>query len=187
MPKLVYSLICSDVIIDSESGSASYIKVFEHGTVPKLPAQVPPFYVATLWELDEGPSDPFLVGLTLISPDGKKEVLGKNEVQSPGAALHKLNFRMPGLQVEAEGRYELVISVKTNGKQSVAARLPLHIFLQPPLPDNNHATDATTSSFQASRRTCADAGWGSSAEGTHRANAHPAVLPGVNPRPSGSL
>lgn len=132
MPKLVYSLICSDVIIDSDSGSASYIKVFEHGTVPKLPAQVPPFFVATLWELDEGSTEPFTVGLTLVSPDGKKDVLGKNEVQGSGAALHKLNFRMPGLKVEAEGRHEIIVSVKRGEKQAVAARMPLHIFLQPP-------------------------------------------------------
>jgi len=132
MPKLVYALICSDVIIDSETGSASYIKVFEHGTVPKLPAQVPPFFVASLWELEEGGRDPFTVGLTLITPDGKKETLGKNVVQATGAALHKLNFRMPGLRVESEGRYELVISMKQGDKQQVAARLPLHIIMQPP-------------------------------------------------------
>lgn len=131
MPKLLYGLICSDVIVDSDTGSASYIKVFEHGTVPKLPAQVPPFFVATLWELEDSTRDPFTVGLTLIAPDGTKEVLGKNEVQGTGAALHKLNFRLPGLQVKAEGRHDILIVVMQGEKKSVAARLPLHIFQQP--------------------------------------------------------
>lgn len=131
MPKLLYSLICSDVIVDSESGSASYIKVFEHGTVPRLPAQVPPFFVATLWDLEGGGNDAFTVGLTLIAPDGTKEVLGRNEVKPTGASLHKLNFRMPGLKVQAEGRHELLVAVMQGKKKSVAARLPLHIFVQP--------------------------------------------------------
>ncbi|MBU1248783.1 MAG: hypothetical protein KKB70_08795 [Proteobacteria bacterium] len=132
MPKLLYSLICTDIIVDRESGSASYIKVFEHGTVPKLPAAVPPFFVATLWELEPRSQETFTVGLTLVTPDGKKEVLGKNDVAPTGASLHKLNFHLPGLKVQTEGRHRVVISVMQGDKRTVAAQMPLHVFLQQP-------------------------------------------------------
>ncbi|MGE4503822.1 MAG: hypothetical protein AB7D51_00615 [Desulfovibrionaceae bacterium] len=130
MPRLIYSLICSDVIVDRDTGSASYIKVFEHGTVPRLPANVPPFFVATLWELEPGDAAPFTVGLSLAGPDGSEEQIGRNAVAPTGAALHKLNFQLPGLKVQAEGRHELVITLQHGNQAETAARLPLHVFLQ---------------------------------------------------------
>ncbi len=130
MPKLLYSLICSDVIVDQETGSASYIKVFEHGTVPKLPATVPPFFVATLWELEEDNQEPFSVSLALITPNGKQEVLGKNEITPTGATLHKLNFHLPGIKVEVEGRHEITVTMMQGDNRVVAAQMPLHVFLK---------------------------------------------------------
>ncbi len=132
MPKLLYSLICSDIIVDGDSGSASYIRVFEHGSVPKLPAQVPPFFVASLWELDPKDQTPFTVHLALVLPNGKKQELGKNTVQPKGTLMHKLNFRLPGLKIENEGRHDIAIAVEQDGKTKVATKLPLHIFLKPP-------------------------------------------------------
>ena len=129
MPKLLYSLICSDVIVDRESGSASYIKVFEHGTVPQLPANVPPFFVATLWELDpQEQQKPFTVSLSLADPEGNESPLGENGVQPTGAALHKLNFQLPGIQVRAEGRHEVRVTLVQGKKSETVARMPLHVF-----------------------------------------------------------
>ncbi|MEF2146184.1 MAG: hypothetical protein V3573_12130 [Desulfovibrionaceae bacterium] len=129
--KLVYALLCSDVLVDRESGSASFIRAFEHGIVRKLPAVVPPCYVATLWESDPKMLEPFTLALTLISPSGEKQVLGKNEIQHTGAALQKVNFRLPGLNVTEQGRHTLVLAVKQGDTRSVAKELPLYVFLQP--------------------------------------------------------
>ncbi len=131
MPKLLYSLTCSDVIVDRESGSASYIKVFEHGTVLKLPATVPPFFVATLWELDEDNQEPFYASLALVAPNGKKDVLGKNKVTPTGQALHKLNFHLPGLKVEVEGRHEITVTMMQGDKSTEVAQMPLYVFAKP--------------------------------------------------------
>lgn len=129
MPKLIYALLCADVIIDRESGAASFIRTFEHGTVRQLPATVPPCYVATLWDADPKARKPFSVGLTLLTPSGKEHALGANEVAPTNAALHKLNFHIPVLRVEEEGRHEIVISVVRDGKPTPAIKLPLYVIL----------------------------------------------------------
>lgn len=131
LPKLVYALLCSDVIIDRETGSASFIRAFEHGTVPSLPASVPPCCIATLWESDKPLDRPFGIGLSLVDPDGEAHALGTNVVQPTGATLHKVNFRLPGLRVNREGRHRIALAVEREDERALAGELPLYVFVQP--------------------------------------------------------
>lgn len=127
--KLLHAIVCSDIIVDRETGATSYIRSFEHGTVRKLPAQVPPFYVGTLWELDPKSKTPFTVGLRIKSPNGEITPLGSNQVKPTGATLHKVNFAMPGLSVKEEGRHVLQVLLRTDKKQGVAMELPLFVLM----------------------------------------------------------
>ncbi|WP_022662126.1 DUF6941 family protein [Paucidesulfovibrio longus] len=131
LPKIVYALLCSDVIIDRESGSASFIRAFEHGTVRSLPASVPPCYIATLWETVPPLTEPFTLGLSLVGPDGEAHNLGANTVQPNGASLHKVNFRLPGLNVSQQGRHNIVLAVQMGEQREIAKELPLYVFVQP--------------------------------------------------------
>ncbi|MGE4553084.1 MAG: hypothetical protein AB7D57_08230 [Desulfovibrionaceae bacterium] len=131
MAKLLYALLASDVIIDRETGASSFIRCFEHGAVRQLPAQVPPFYVASLWELDPQRAEPFTVALQLRTPSGEKTLLGSNEVQPTGALLHKVNFRLPGLHVKEPGRHAIVVALKDGDRQVKAAELPVYVVLAP--------------------------------------------------------
>ncbi|MGE4470130.1 MAG: hypothetical protein AB7D47_08355 [Desulfovibrio sp.] len=131
LPQLVYALLCSDVIVDRESGAASFIRAFEHGTVPSLPATVPPCYIATLWETDPAMKEPFTIGLSLTGPDQENHVLGSNLVQPTGAALHKVNFQLPGLNVQHEGRHTINLSIQQGEEQQTVKQLPLYVLLQP--------------------------------------------------------
>ncbi|SKA85573.1 hypothetical protein SAMN02745704_01894 [Paucidesulfovibrio gracilis DSM 16080] len=128
-PELVYALLCRDVIVDRESGSASFIRAFEHGTVPSLPATVPSCFIVTLWET--GPnSSGFTIGLSLVAPDGTETDLGSNQVQPTGATLHKVNFQLPGLNVSQEGRHTINLSVTQDGEQRLVKGLPLYVLPQ---------------------------------------------------------
>ena len=130
--KLLYAILCNDVIVDRESGAASFIKAFEHGTVRQLPAQVPPFFLGTLWELDPASKDEFAISMEVGSPSGKKQSLGSNQVKPTGAALHKINFQLPGLKVEEEGRHTITVSLTAKGRKPQAmAELPLYVILRP--------------------------------------------------------
>jgi len=42
MPELIYSLICSDLIIDKDTNSTSFIRTIEHAVVPEFPSTLPP-------------------------------------------------------------------------------------------------------------------------------------------------
>ncbi len=41
MPKLIYALMCADLLIDKESSSTSFIRTIEHAVVPEMPSVLP--------------------------------------------------------------------------------------------------------------------------------------------------
>ncbi|MUM77328.1 hypothetical protein GKC30_06760 [Pseudodesulfovibrio sp. F-1] len=128
MPRLVYALLCADLIIDRDSNSTSLIRTVEHAVVPALPATLPPLFFVSLWELDSEGGQPFTVSLTLTPPKGEGIMLGIQEV-SPGATmLHKMNFQLPGLKVAAEGRHTLSAAIKTDSGWQTKVELPLFVF-----------------------------------------------------------
>ncbi|MGE4422480.1 MAG: hypothetical protein AB7D39_09300 [Pseudodesulfovibrio sp.] len=128
MPELVYALICSDLIIDKDSSSTSFIRTIEHAVVPAFPATLPPIYFASLWDLEGAGTTPFTIALDLVSPEGREITLGMQEITPTGTMLHKMNFQLPGLKVEGEGKHVLAVSVKTDGDWETCARLPLYVF-----------------------------------------------------------
>ena len=130
--RLLHAIVCSDLIVDRETGSTTYIRTFEHGTVRQLPAQVPPFFVGSLWELDPKSKEPFSVGLRLKAPSGEITPLGSKKVKPTGATLHKVNFVIPGLQVKEEGRHAVQVLLRTEKKQGMVMDLPLFVFVQKP-------------------------------------------------------
>ncbi|MEZ7197143.1 DUF6941 family protein [Pseudodesulfovibrio karagichevae] len=128
MPELVYALICSDLIIDKDSSSTSFIRTIEHAVVPAFPATLPPIYFASLWDLEGAGTTPFSIALDLVSPEGREITLGMQEITPTGTMLHKMNFQLPGLKVEGEGKHVLAVSVKADGDWETRARLPLYVF-----------------------------------------------------------
>lgn len=128
MPDLIYALICSDLIIDKDSSSTSFIRTIEHAVVPDFPANLPPIFFASLWDLEGAGNTPFSISLTLTSPEGKDVTLGMQEIAPTGTMLHKMNFQLPGLKVEGEGKHLLTVAVKTEGDWETKARLPLYVF-----------------------------------------------------------
>jgi hypothetical protein len=131
MPELIYALICSDLIIDKESSSTSFIRTIEHAVVPELPATLPSIYFASLWDLESAGDAPFSVSLILVRPNGEDVTLGVQEIKPGGTMLHKMNFQLPGLRVEQEGKHVLAVAMKTDGDWETKARLPLYVFQNP--------------------------------------------------------
>lgn len=128
MPELIYALICSDLIIDKDSSSTSFIRTIEHAVVPDFPATLPPIYFASLWDLEDAGNTPFTISLTLVPPQGKELTLGMQEITPTGTMLHKMNFQLPGLNVESEGKHVLAVAVKSGSDWETRARLPLYVF-----------------------------------------------------------
>lgn len=127
MPKLVYALMSSDLIIDKESNSTSFIRTIEHAVVPEFPSMLPPVFFASLWELDED-GTPFTLSLSLTPPDGEPALLGIQEVKPAATMLHKMNFQLPGLQVATEGRHTVSVAIKEGEEWKTLSELPLFVF-----------------------------------------------------------
>jgi len=129
MSRLIYGLLTADLIVDRDSGSTSYIRTVEHAVVPEFPTVLPPIFFASLWDLEGAKSEPFTVALSLAGPGGKSVTLGVQEVKPGETLLHKMNFQLPGLRVEAEGRHTVVAAVKDGDDWVPVAELPLFVFL----------------------------------------------------------
>jgi len=129
MPKLIYALMCSDLIIDKDSNSTSFIRTIEHAVVPEFPSVLPPIYFASLWDLEANGDKLFTISLNLTSPAGESITLGVQEVSPGTTMLHKMNFQLPGLKVEAEGKHIVSVSLKDGDQWEVLAELPLFVFL----------------------------------------------------------
>ncbi len=129
MPKLIYALMCSDLIIDKDSNSTSFIRTIEHAVVPEFPSVLPPIYFASLWDLEANGDKLFTISLNLTSPAGESITLGVQEVSPGTTMLHKMNFQLPGLKVEAEGKHIVSGSLKDGDQWEVLAELPLFVFL----------------------------------------------------------
>jgi len=128
MPKLIYALMCADLLIDKESSSTSFIRTIEHAVIPQLPAVLPPVYFASLWDLDGNDGQPFTVSLTLTPPEGEDSLLGIQEITPGTTMLHKMNFQLPGLKVEGEGKHVVSVAMKVNEEWQTLAELPIFVF-----------------------------------------------------------
>ncbi|WP_319469587.1 hypothetical protein [uncultured Pseudodesulfovibrio sp.] len=129
MPKLIYALMCADLLIDKESSSTSFIRTIEHAVVPEMPSVLPPVYFASLWDLEGNNDQPFTLSLSLTPPDGEPVTLGIQEVAPTGTMLHKMNFQLPGLKVESEGKHVVSVAVKHGNDWVTMAELPIFVFL----------------------------------------------------------
>lgn len=129
MPKLIYGLMSADLIVDRESGSTSFIRTIEHAVVPEFPSVLPPVYFASLWDLEGNEGQPFSLSLTLTPPDGKPITLGVQEVTPGNTMLHKMNFQLPGLKVETEGKHLISAALKEDDQWTTVVELPLFVFL----------------------------------------------------------
>lgn len=129
MPELIYALMCADLIIDKDSSSTSFIRTIEHAVVKEFPAGLPPVFFASLWNLENSKETPFTVALNLTPPGGKAMTLGVQEITPGATMLHKMNFQLPGLRVEAEGKHTISVSLKDGDNWLTMAELPLYVFL----------------------------------------------------------
>lgn len=131
MPRLVFSVLCNDVIIDRETNSTSYIRALESGFAASLPTTFPSMYLGTVWEIDPEIDGDFDILLQLESPGGEKADIGGQKIQpGAGAGMHKVNFRLPGLQIKEQGRHAVRLLLGDGKNFEPVSELPLFVFLR---------------------------------------------------------
>lgn len=126
MLALAHAMLCSDIIVDSQSGQVSYIKVLEKVTSAKLPISLADAKIGTLWQSDT--EQTVQVRVDLLSPDNKAVCLRTFAVQFK-AALQKVHININQMLLAQEGMHILALSVKQQKGWIAMARMPLSVVL----------------------------------------------------------
>ncbi len=131
MAKLLWAVTCQSTITDKDTNLLSMINVVNGLTTHKLPRDLPPLCLATLWERGgDRPEDLVAIRLCLHRPSGKEYQLIETSDITFTTDFHRVNFNLSGLFVEEPGRHEIRVKLKSGNQWRVQAALPLMITLQ---------------------------------------------------------
>ncbi|TVQ97955.1 MAG: hypothetical protein EA399_12100 [Desulfovibrionales bacterium] len=107
MIRLVWAVLCRDILTDRETNSVSYIHAIEEGAATQLPTRIGPVSLGTLWEMDTQGPEPCIARAVLSVPSGQEIGLLQTGVLTFTNPRHRLHFRLQGLPMTAFGRHEI--------------------------------------------------------------------------------
>ncbi|GAB6060728.1 hypothetical protein [Desulfonatronum parangueonense] len=107
MIRLIWSVLCREILTDRETNSVSYIHSIEEGAATVLPTRIAPISLGTLWEMDTPGPEPFAARVILKNPAGQEVGLLQTGQLSFTNPRHRLHFRLQGLPMTAFGRHEI--------------------------------------------------------------------------------
>ncbi len=107
MIRLIWSVLCREILTDRETNSVSYIHAIEEGAAAALPTRIAPISLGTLWEMDTPGPEPFIARVVLGSSSGQDVGLLQTGMLSFTNSRHRLHFRLQGLPMAEYGRHEI--------------------------------------------------------------------------------
>ena len=115
--KLIYTLLCNDILTDTESGSTTYYKAIDQIVTTAFPVVLPVFSIGSYWELEPDQKKTFSVRMKIIPPGNKKPkeaTVSKIPKTNP---RHRVNIRFMNVLFASEGSYTIVVEKsENNGK-----------------------------------------------------------------------
>ncbi len=109
--KLIYSILCSDIITSRETGSTTYVNTIDQITTNGLPVLIPSFSIGTYWSLDEDPTKEYKVKINIITPSDKKPNIPIFDIKEKSQS-HRINIKISPFTIEQEGDYIFQIQWK---------------------------------------------------------------------------
>lgn len=135
MAQFRYAFTALRVITDRDTNTNSYIDVVDGFTLPALPAVLPQFAIASVWE--QGPSPGQLqMRIRFFGPDNS-ELLPPFEVpvqEIAAGATHRINLNLGGVPVQQVGRHYIAVEEQSHGKWNEVGRVQLDVKYVPPKP-----------------------------------------------------
>lgn len=107
MIRLVWSILCREILTDRETNSVSYIHSIEEGAAMALPTRISPVSLGTLWEMDGAGPQPLTARIVLGIPSGREIILLQTGALAFTNPRHRLHFRLQGLPMTEFGRHEI--------------------------------------------------------------------------------
>lgn len=127
MIRNVWTVLCRDIITDQESNSVTYLRCIEEGAAARLPIQIGPVFLGTLWEKTGSDAESVSFRMALVSPTRKSRAVLQTRPITLDRARHRLHFRLNALHLDEYGNHTLVLEYRQKDKWETAARLPLLI------------------------------------------------------------
>ncbi len=124
MIRLIWSVLCREILTDRETNSVSYIHSIEEGAASVLPTRIAPISLGTLWEMDTPGPEPFAARVVLGSPTGQDLGLLQTGQLSFTNPRHRLHFRLQGLPLAEYGRHEIRLEFAQDAQWQRAATMP---------------------------------------------------------------
>jgi len=141
MIKHIWSVLCREALIDSETNNVSLLNIFErleiNISLPKditIPVDVPITYeLVSLWVKDNLTKEEELdINISIISPENEVvNQLSKKMVIPVDKARMRSRIKITGLKITKSGNYLFQIAVKemNSKKFTTEAELPLEVVI----------------------------------------------------------
>ncbi len=133
MIRNVWSVLCRDIITDQDSNAVSYIRCLEEGAATRLPVQIGPLFLATLWEKTGEQAETVQFQVLLVTPSQSRQTILQTQALVLDRPRQRLHFRINALNLNEFGTYMLVVMFTAAEEWETASQLPVFIHqIQPP-------------------------------------------------------
>jgi len=105
--KLLYSILCSDILTDRETGSTTYIRTIDQISTPGIPILIPSLSIGTCWKFEKGDEKEYDVKIEIANPSEERKPqfpIFKLKAEKD-KLFHRINIRLSPFQIEKTGNY----------------------------------------------------------------------------------
>jgi hypothetical protein len=110
--RLIYTVLCTDILTDRETGSTSYIKTIDKLVVSKLPVVIPSLGISTYWDVGDRLGKKIYLRFYLYNPDGKSILSSVIPPFTMSNDRQRFNLQIGGLKIESAGDYKFTVESK---------------------------------------------------------------------------
>lgn len=134
---MVYSVLCSDLIVDKTSQAPTYVNVVESIQTDELPLTMNGYYFCISLEFVNPSRSEISMSLILIDPEGSYKAIKAVKIEDVMYEMQRLNFYLDGLEFTSYGKYYLGINVSSgvDATDQVLGLYPIRV-----LPTENIST-----------------------------------------------
>ncbi len=125
----IYTILCSDILTDKETGSTTYYKAIDQIMASAIPLAIPILAIGVYFEPKQGSKKMFSARFRILDPnDVEVRALVMSDIKKT-SARHRINVRIVNMPFKIEGNYKIIIETSEdkgkNWKEMNCAILPV--------------------------------------------------------------
>lgn len=125
----IYNIICKEIIEDKRTNLSTYLNAFEEIITSKLPGNLPPFSIGTLWRKTSDQPEFLKIRIRFQEPNGSERVLIETQSMEVKNRSHRLNLILEGFPIGGEGIHKFLIELSVDKEWVLTKELLLEVKL----------------------------------------------------------